>query len=125
MDPAKSKFDPGPTPASLTRMYMANPDGTITTRIETTTGSGETQTRGTSFKADGKPYPVHGSPNYDAVATTRPNPLRAETNLMRGGKVVGQLITVESKNHKVLTTTYTFTTPSGTKEHDVIVHDRQ
>lgn len=44
---------------------------------------------------------------------------------MRSGKVVGQLISVESKDQKVLTATYTFTTPSGKKEHDVIVYDRQ
>jgi hypothetical protein len=124
MNPAKSKFDPGPAPTSQSRVYEATPDG-IKITIQTTTASGETQTRSGITKTDGKPYPILGSSNWDAVASTTVNPLRSKSTLMRGGKTIGLLTQVESKDNKVLTATYTFTTPSGTKEHDVIVYDRQ
>lgn len=125
MNPAKSKFDPGPAPASLTRVHEATPDGSTAVTITTTTASGETQTRGSTSKTDGKAYPVHGTSNYDAVSITSVGPLQSKGALMRGGKIVGHLNLVVSKDHKVLTTTYTLTTAAGTKEHDVIVYDRQ
>jgi hypothetical protein len=125
MDPAKSKFDPGPAPKSETRFYEATSDGNIKVTIQTTTASGQAATRSTTFKYDGKTNPVEGSANYDSVAITRTSALRTKNTFMRGGKTIGEMISVESKDGKAVTMTYTFTTPLGKKERDVIVYDRQ
>lgn len=125
MDPAKSKFEPGPAPKSETRVYEATSDGSTKVTVQTTTASGAAATRGSTYKYDGKSYPVQGSANYDSIALTRVSASQVKTTLMRGGKTVGEIDSVLSKDGKVGTMTYTFTTPSGVKEHDVIVYDRQ
>ena len=125
MDPAKSKFDPGPAPKSETRTFEATSDGNTKSTVQTTSASGATATRNATYKDDGKSYPVQGSTNYDSIKVVRVSPLQVKTTLMRGGKTIGDLIGVVSKDGKVLTMTYTFTTPSGAKERDVFVYDRQ
>ena len=125
MDPAKSKFDPGPAPKSETRVYEATSDGSTKVKVQTTTATGTAATRTATYKDDGKSYPVQGSANYDSIAVTRVSASEAKTTLMRGSKTIGELIGVVSKDGKVLTMTYTFTTSSGVKEHDVFVYDRQ
>jgi hypothetical protein len=125
MDPAKSKFDPGPAPKSETRTFEATSDVITKSTVQTSTASGATVARSATYKFDGKSYPVQGSANYDSIAVTRVSALQAKTTLMRGGKTIGELTGVVSKDGKVLTMTYTFTTPSGAKEHDVIVYDRR
>jgi hypothetical protein len=122
---AKSTFEPGPAPKNQTRVYEATADGSTKVTIQTTTASGETQMRGSTYKEDGTPHAVTGSQNYDMAATTRVNALRAKDTLTRSGKVVGQLTRVESKDLKVMTITLAFTTPSGQSEHDVLVYERQ
>jgi hypothetical protein len=122
---AKSTFDPGPAPQSQMRTYEAAPDGFSKVTVQTTTASGQVQTRSSTYKEDGKPYPIVGSPNYDETIDTPINPFRTETALLRFGKVIGHLIVVKSKDYKVLTVTFALTTPSGQSEHDVLVFDRQ
>jgi hypothetical protein len=122
---AKSTFDPGPVPKSQTRTYEATPDGSTTVTVQTTTASGQTQTASATFKGDGTPHPVTGNLNYDMISTNRISPLQSKDVLMRSGKVIGQMIRIESSDYKVLTASYTFTTPSGQSEHDVMVYDRQ
>jgi hypothetical protein len=68
---------------------------------------------------------VQGSANYDSIAVMRVSASQMKTTLMRGGKTIGDISSFVSKDGKVLTMTYTFTTPSGVKEHDVFVYDRQ
>ena len=125
MDSAKSKFEPGPAPKSETRAFEATSDGNIKSTVQTTTASGAAATRIATYKYDGKSYPVQGSANYDSIAVTRVNASQAKTTLTRDGKTIGELTGVVSKDGKVLTMSYTFTAPSGVKEHNVIVYDRQ
>jgi len=125
MDAAKSKFDPGPAPKSEVRAFEATSDGNTKSTVQTTTASGTAATRIATYKYDGKSYPVQGSANYDSIAVMRVSASQMKTTLMRGGKTIGDISSSVSKDGKVLTMTYTFTTPSGVKEHDVFVYDRQ
>jgi hypothetical protein len=125
MDPAKSKFEPGPAPKSESRVYESTSDGSTKVIVQTTTATGAAATRTSTYKYDGKSYPVQGSANYDSIALMRVSASQVKTTLMRGGKSIGEIDSVVSKDGKVGTMTYTFTTPSGVKEHDVIVYDRQ
>jgi hypothetical protein len=125
MDAAKSKFDPGPAPKSETRVFEAISDGSTKSTVQTTTASGTAATRIATYKDDGKSYPVQGSANYDSIAVMRVSASQVKTTLMRGGKTIGDISSFVSKDGKVLTMTYTFTNPSGVKEHDVFVYNRQ
>ena len=125
MDAAKSKFDPGPAPKSEVRAFEATSDGSTKSTVQTTTASGAAATRIATYKDDGKSYPVQGSANYDSIAVMRVSASQMKTTLMRSGKTIGDISSSVSKDGKVLTMTYTFTTPSGVKEHDVFVYDRQ
>ena len=125
MDAAKSKFDPGPAPKSEIRAFEATSDGNTKSTVQTTTASGTAATRIATYKYDGKSYPVQGSANYDSIEVMRVSASQMKTTLMRGGKTIGDISSSVSKDGKVLTMTYTFTTPSGVKEHDVFVYDRQ
>jgi hypothetical protein len=124
MDPAKSKFDPGPGPESETRTYEATSDGSSTLTIQRTNLGLSVPAHSSTLKYDGKPYPIYGEPYYDSFAITRVDPLHAKSTFMQDGKTVGEAIGIVSKDGKVLTVTSTLTTPSGTKLYGVAVYDR-
>lgn len=118
---AKSTYDPGPAPQSETRTYEATPDGVrMTAQIETADGQSHTVT--VTFKADGKPYPETGNARVDTVKVTRLNARESRATEMRGGKVVGHMTRVLSKDGKVLTMTFDMIDPKG---HEVRVYDKQ
>jgi hypothetical protein len=123
VDAAKSKYDPGPAPkssAASTWTFAQTPDG-IQLSI---TANGQTHLVST-FKLDGKPYPMHGGSGIDAHALTPASRLETKSNLMRGGQIAGHATLVVSSNLKTLTIDETYTTPAGPSVHDVIVFDRQ
>jgi len=107
MDPAKSKFDPGPTPKSETRTYEKTSDGSFKLTVQVTSLSGAVATGSTT-----------------TFAITHVDPFHAKSAFMQGEKTPGEATGVVSKDGKVLTITYTLTTSSGTKQNDVVVYDR-
>jgi hypothetical protein len=121
---AKSSFGQDQAPKSELRVYAMTPTGIkLTTQI--VTADGETKNSETTFRCDGKPYPVAGIPDYDSLAATTISPLKFKSDLMRSGQVIGHVAIVESLNHKVLTFDSTYTTASGQSVHRVRVYDRQ
>jgi hypothetical protein len=68
---------------------------------------------------------MSGNPDYDAFTLRRPNRFEARGNLMRAGKVIGRLSAATSRDGKTHTMTYTLTTASGQRVHNVLVYDRQ
>src|ERR1700736_2467419 len=83
---AKSTFSPGPAPKSQTRNYVESPRGTTLT-VVTTAADGKHSTTTLTFKADGKPYPVSGNPDFDMVAVTRVDPFTVHSNQTKGGSL--------------------------------------
>ena len=121
---AKSKFDPGPGPKSETRTYEMTPDGVrMTVHVEP--ASGEPRTEISNYKLDGKPYPLSNNPDADAVAVTRVNSREIRATELRGGKVIGHVTRVVSKDGKVLTMTNSMTTAAGQSQRESRVYDRQ
>ena len=66
LDVAKSKFSPGPAPKSDTRTYTESADG-MTMTWTSTAADGKVMNVKSTFKADGKDYPLTGSPNFDTL----------------------------------------------------------
>jgi len=109
---------------SAVRTYTATADG-MTTTVHSVNASGAPQDTGTTFVYDGKRHPVTGPTQYDAVAVTRVNTYKASTELFRGGKVVGHLVRVVSKDGKSMTIRFDLATIEGAKIHEITIYDRQ
>lgn len=112
LDVAKSTYHGVAAPKSETRIYEATADGMkLTTRSET--ASGEQAGTETTYKFDGKDYPISGSKLFDTVAVSRVDSHTSKSVLKKGGKVVGHFTRVVSHDGKTLTTTTKVTGPGG------------
>jgi len=122
----KSKYDPGPTPKSLTRTVEAQGNGVKYT-FEGVAADGTPIAYGFSTTFDGKDNPVTGSmPNgADTISAKRTDANHYVATQKKGGKEVGVSKVTVSKDGKVTTVDVTGTTASGAKEHDVQVYDKQ
>ena len=121
---AKSTFTPGPAPKSQTRTYVESAQG-ITLTVKTTTADGKETTTTVTFKDDGKPYPVSGSPDYDMVSVKRVDATTVHSTQMKAGATVGTGVRSVSKDGKTLTFAQKGTHATGVKYDDVSVYDRQ
>ena len=121
---SKSTFSPGPGPKSQTRTYAESAQG-VTLTLKTTTAQGKETTMALTFKDDGKPYPVTGTPDFDTVTVKRVDALTIHSTQMKGGAPVGTGVRTVSKDGKTLTFAQKGTHADGTKYDDVLVYDRQ
>ena len=126
LNTTNSKYNPGPTPKSLTRTVVAEANGVKYT-FEGVAADGTAITWGFSAKFDGKDYPITGtSPNgADMISAKRVDAHHYVATLKKGGKVVGTSKVAVSADGKVTTVDATGTTASGAKSHDVQVYDKQ
>jgi hypothetical protein len=121
---AKSTFSPGPGPKSQMRTYAESPQGIVLT-LTTTAADGKETTSSLTFKDDGKPYPVNGSPDFDTVSVKRVDALTTNSAQMKAGATVGTGARTVSKDGKTLTFTQKGMHANGAKYDDVSVYDRQ
>jgi hypothetical protein len=120
---AASKFMPGPAPKSQTRTYTQSAQGTVM-KYTGVSASGSTVSGSSTYKYDGKDYPVTGSPDYDTLAPRRLNG-SVRIDLKKGGKVVGTTIRTLSAHNKVLTLSSKGKDVKGGTFDNVLVFDRQ
>ena len=83
----KSKYYPGPAPQSETRSYEADGD-LLKCTIQRVDGKGRAETIAYRANYD-NPYPVTGSPDYDAIKMARVDDRTAESVLSHAGRVFG------------------------------------
>jgi hypothetical protein len=121
---AESKFTPGPAPKSQKRTYSQTEQGTVLTFTGVAADGSPISGRST-FKYDGKDYPMTGSPNYYTVSLKRLNGTTVRAALKKGGKAVGTTIRTISGRGKVLTLSSRGTDSKGTPFDDVAVYDKQ
>ncbi|HEV3419093.1 MAG TPA: hypothetical protein VG075_02210 [Candidatus Acidoferrum sp.] len=126
LNSAKSKFDPGPAPKSLTRTVVADGDGLKYT-FEGVGADGKTLSYSFSVKFDGKDYPITGSmpSGADSISAKQVDANHYEATLKKGGKVIGTSKVTVSADGKVTTVDATGTNAAGAKTHDVQVYDKQ
>jgi hypothetical protein len=123
---AKSKYDPGPAPKSLTRTVVADGEGVKYT-FEGVGADGKPLSYGFSVKFDGKDNPIMGSmpTGADTIAAVRKGDNTYEATLKKGGKVIGTSKVTVSKDGKVTTVAASGTNAAGVKTHDVQVYEKQ
>ena len=124
LNPAKSKYSPGPAPKSATITYEETADG-IKRMGESVDADGNKTTFEYTAKYDGKDYPVTGSDTIDMIALKRINDRTTEATLKKSGKVVSTARRVVSKDGKALTLTITGTNAKGQKMKNIAVYDKQ
>ena len=123
---AKSKFDPGPGPKSLTRTVEAQGEG-VKYAFEGVAADGKPLAYGFSVQFNGKDNPISGTmpSGADTIAAKRSDSNHYVATLKQGGKVIGTSKVTVSADGKVTTVESTGTNATGAKVHDVQVFDKQ
>lgn len=124
LDLAKSKFSPGPAPKSQTRTYAATADG-IDLAYDGVAADGSAVSGKSSFKYDGKDYPITGSSDYDTLTLKQIDANTIESTQKKAGKAVGKTTRTVSKDGKVLTLKSKGTDAKGRAYENTMVFDKQ
>ena len=124
MNPAKSKYDPGPAPQSLTvKVEPAGQGEKVTAEFVNADGTRATTVYTASF--DGKDSPLTGSQIANTVALKRVDPRTTVRTDKKDGKVVQTLTRVVALDGKTMTVTGKGTNAQGQAVNNVIVFDKQ
>jgi len=124
---AKSKFEPGPAPKSLTRTIVAQGDGAKYT-FDGIAADGKPISYSFTVKYDGKDYPVSGTgmpAGADSIAIRLVGTKQAEAIQKRGGKEVAKAEAEVSKDGKVSTVKTKGMTVDGKELLSESVYDKQ
>ena len=111
-------------PRSETRTYAASAGGIALTWKRVGADGKETSVE-TTFKYDGKDYPVTGSPDFDALSVKRVDANTIDSTQKRMGKAVGTTKRTVSKDGKTLTLVSKLTNAKGEVVNTTLVYDRQ
>ena len=124
---AKSKFDHGPAPKSLTRTIVAQGDGAKYT-FDGIAADGKPISYSFTVKYDEKDYPVTGTgmpAGADSIAIRLVGTNKAEAIQKRGGKEVAKAEAAVSKDGKVSTVKTKGMTVDGKEFQSESVYDKQ
>lgn len=127
LNPAKSKYTPGPAMKSQTITYSAVPNG-VKVSVKGVDGTGKDVSYGYTANYDGKEYPEPGvgTPNgMDAIIIKRIDANTTEYTGKKAGKIVQTARRVVSNGGKLLTITATGTNEKGQKTETITVYDKQ
>jgi len=124
MNPAKSKYNPGPAPKSITVKIDSDGDNIKLTSDGIDAAGNPTHVEFTA-KYDGKDYPITGVPNADTIALKRIDASTIESTSKKAGDVVMTVTSVVSKNGKTRTSTFKGKDAQGQDVNNVVVYDRQ
>jgi len=121
---AKSTFNPGPAPKSDTRTYAATEQG-IAMTWKNVGADGKEIVAKSTFKVDGKDYPLTGFANFDTLSLKQVDDLTVHSTQKKNGKVVGATTRTISKDGKVLTLKSKGTGAAGVAYDNVMVYDKK
>jgi len=124
LDPAKSKFSPGPAPKSMTVVYSAEGADALKIVVDLTPADGAAQHWEMTVSYDGKDSPVTGNPNADTMSAKKIDDHTGESTFKKDGKVTATNVRKLSADGKTLTITSKGTTVDGKPRHDVQVFEK-
>lgn len=120
---AKSKFDPGPAPKTLTATIKVEND-TETFMSEGTDAAGNPTHAMFTAKIGGPDVPVMGIPYAETVSLKRVKPNHIVATMKKGGKVTMTVHVVVAEDGKSRRLTYEGKNQNGKAVYDVVVYDR-
>jgi hypothetical protein len=124
MDPAKSKYSPGPAAKNLTLKVEAD-EKSVKIDSEGTDGEGNPTHVQYDAKFDGKDYPVTGLSYGDTVTVKRIDANTLQTTIKKGGQVVMTVTSKVSADGKTRTSTFKGKDAKGNAVHNVVVYEKQ
>jgi hypothetical protein len=124
MNPAKSNYNPGPAPKSITVKIASDADNMKLTSDGIDAAGKPTHVEYTA-KFDGKDYPITGIPNADTVALERLDASTIRSTTKKGDQVVMTVTSVISKDGKTRTATFKGKNAEGVDVNNVVVYDKQ
>ena len=119
----KSTFGSGVAPKSETRTYSAISLGTHVV-IESEDASGKKTKAETLLTYDGQPQKIVGNEDFDTVTTKRVDKYETTADLIKGGKVVGSLRRLVSKDGKTMSINQKLLKADGSTETSMGVYER-
>jgi hypothetical protein len=124
MNPAKSKYSPGPAPKSTTVKIDSDADN-IKLSADGIDATGNPTHVEYTAKYDGKDYPITGVPNADTISLERPDASTIRSTLKKGDQVVMTVTSMVSKDGKTRTSTFKGKDAQGQDVNNVVVYDKQ
>ena len=120
---AKSKFNPGPAPQSMTRKYEVSGDN-FKLIADGTNAEGKPIHFEIKAKIDGKDYPTPGI-RLDTIAVTRVDAYTTKGVQKKDGKPVIYITRKVAKDGKTMSLELQGTDEKGAKFNDVEFYDKQ
>jgi hypothetical protein len=124
LDPARSRYSPGPVPKS-NLIVIAAVDNGLKVSGQGTDGAGKPTSINYTVTYDGKEKPVTGSPDYDSTTGKRINASTTEQTRKKEGKMVQTQKREVSADGKTMTITTTGKDAHGKTVHNVAVFEKQ
>jgi hypothetical protein len=124
MNPAKSKYSPGPPAKSVTLTVEADENG-IKINAEGTDSAGNPTHVQYAAKFNGQDSPVTGVPNADTVSVKRVDANTIQSTLKKGGEVVMTVTSTVSEDGQTRTSTFKGKDAQGHAVNNVVVYDKQ
>lgn len=124
VDPAKSKWSPGPPPKSYTLMFEETPDGIRLTSDGVLADDSVLHAMYVS-KFDGKDVPWEGNPDADVAAPKKIDDNSYTNAWKKGGKTKMTAKVVVSEDGKTLTSNVTGTNAKGQAVKNTVVYNKQ
>ena len=124
LNPAKSKFRPGPPYRSQVRTYEKDGDG-MKTRIKTVYADGRSTEVEFTAAYDSVEYPVSGSQEYDSIRLRKVDSFTSEAVLGHAGKVFATAERTLSEDGMAMTIVFRTSPLTETRVDNVMVYDKQ
>ncbi len=124
MNPAKSKYNPGPAPKSNTVKIDSEADNIKLSSDGIDAAGNPTHVEYTA-KYDGKDYPITGLPNADTIAIERLDASTIRSTIKKGDQVVMTVTSVISKDGTTRTSTFKGKNAEGQDVNNVVVYNKQ
>jgi opacity protein-like surface antigen len=121
---AQSKFTSGHELKSQTRTYTESAKG-VSVKVSGVAADGSSQSQQSTFKYDGKSYPMSGAADYDAISLQRINDNTVKSTLLKSGKPVGVTIRTISMHGKVMTLSTKLKDVKGQRNEMIAVYHKQ
>ena len=125
MNPAKSKYSPGPAPKSTTITTTATSGGGYKSVTDTVPATGAAAKSEVSWMFDGKDHPVTGNPNSTSQAYTKTDATHYTVTSKIGGKASVTSKVALAADGKSRTSTQTGTDAQGKPVNNMIWYDKQ
>ncbi len=124
MNPAKSKYSPGPAAKSITLTVEADENG-VKVNSDGIDGDGNPTHVAYTAKFDGQDYPITGVPYADTIAVKRIDANTIQSASKKGQEVVMTVTSTVSKDGKTRTSTFKGKDAQGRDVNNVVVYDKQ